>query len=249
MKYLKQTFLILLFSTLIFSCSGKDKDEKTSAEIAYTKAAKLLKEKSYNEAADAFEKIDAEFPFSKWAAKGQTMAVYARYKEEDYAKLLQVADDFLRLNPSSEYVTYMLYMKGLSYYNQIPSIERAQDSTQQASYIFRELIARYPGSDYSQDASERVKFVDEHLAGAKMSIGRYQIRTQNYVGAIDNFREVIARYRQTNQVPEAYFRLTEIYYKIGLKEEGRKSSNQLKSKYPKNDWTVLVTKIDSEFGK
>lgn len=236
-----QKLLLIFILTLAFSCSKKD--EKTSAEIAYTKAAKLLKQKSYSEAADAFEKIDSEFPFSKWAIKGQTMAVYSRYKEENYSKLLSIADDFLRLNPSSEYVPYVLYMKGLSYYNQIPSIERAQDNTQQASFIFRELIARFPADEHTDDAREKLSFVDEHLAGAKMSVGRYQIRMRNYVGAIENFKDVTLRYRQTNQVPEAYFRMTEIYYKIGLKSEGKKSFAKLKENFPENHWTNLATKI------
>lgn len=237
-----QKLLFIFALTLTFSCAKKA-EEKTSAELAYTKAAKFLKDKSYSEAADAFEKIDSDFPFSKWAIKGQSMAVYARYKEENYTKLLQSVDDFLRLNPSSEYVPYMLYMKGLSYYEQIPSIERAQDNTQQASFVFRELIARFPSDEHSADAHERLSFIDEHLAGAKMSVGRYQMKVQNYIGAIENFRDVIARYRYTNQVPEAYFRITEIYYKLGLKDEGKKSFQKLSDKFPQSHWSALATKI------
>jgi outer membrane protein assembly factor BamD len=241
MKIIQRIFLLLILTTLAFSCSQKD--EKTGAEISYTKAAKLLKNKSYSEAADAFEKIDSDFPFSKWAIKGQTMAIYAHYKEENYTKLLSISDDFLRLNPSSEYVPYVLYMKGLSYYNQIPSIERAQDNTQQASFIFRELIARFPADNHTEDAREKLSFIDEHLAGAKMSIGRYQVKNRNYVGAIENFRDVILRYRQTNQVPEAYFRITEIYYKLGLKDEGKKAFEKLNNKFPESYWTGHALKI------
>ncbi|MBP7710688.1 MAG: outer membrane protein assembly factor BamD [Rickettsiales bacterium] len=244
MKIIQKLFLLLALTTLAFSCSKKD--DKTGAEISYTKAAKLLKDKSYSEAADAFEKIDSDFPFSKWAVKGQTMAIYARYKDEDYTKLLSISDDFLRLNPSSEYVPYVLYMKGLSYYNQIPSIERAQDNTQQASFIFRELIARFPADDHTDDAREKLSFIDEHLAGAKMSVGRYQIKNKNYIGAIENFRDVILRYRQTNQVPEAYFRITEIYYKLGLKDEGQKAFKKLNGNFPENYWTGRATKIVSQ---
>lgn len=233
---------LILLSSLIFSCSKK-KDEKTSAELSYLKALKSLEHKNYSEAADNFEKIDDEFPFSKWALKAQSMAVYARFKEDDYAKLVQNADDFLRLNPASEYVPYMLYMKGLSYYKQMPSIERAQDNTQQASFVFRELIARFPATDYAEDAREKIILVDEHLAGAKMSVGRQQIQTRNYVGAIVNFTDVVRRYRQTQQIPEALFRLVEIYYRIGLEEEGKKSLQLLSSNFPEATWTKLALKI------
>lgn len=238
---MKKFLLFLLLSTLLFSCSKK-KDEQSNAEISYTKAMKLLKDKNYSEAADNFEKIDDEFPFSRWAVKGQVMSVYARYKDEDYDKMTQNADDFLRLNPNSEYVPYVIYMKGLGYYNRIPTIERAQDNTQQASFTFRELAARFSETDYAADAREKLVFIDEHLAGAKMSIGRYEIQSQNFVGAIENFSEVVSRYRQTKQVPEAYFRLTEIYQKLGITEEAEKAKKHLSIRFPENYWTKLAEK-------
>lgn len=242
-KIISKILCLILLSSALFSCSHKNKDdEKTSAEELYTKAMKLLKNKDYSQAAEDFDKIDDEFPFSKWAVKGQVIAIYARYKDQDFEKVLALCDDFLRLNPASEYVPYVLYMKGLSYYNEIPTIEHAQDHSQQSSFTFRELIARFPNSEYAIDAKEKLSFVDEHLAGTKMSIGRYQIKTKNYVGAIANFSEVVSRYRYTNQVPEAYFRLMEIYYKIGLKDEGNKAANLLQTKYPENSWAKLAEK-------
>ena len=249
-KFTPSLVLIFLISAILGSCSShghkKIDEEKNSAELAYAKAAKLLENKSYNEAAEAFAKIDDEYPFSKWANKAQTMAVYAYYKEENYAKLSQIIDDFLRLNPASEYVPYMLYIKGLSYYNQIPAISRAQDDTQLASFTFRELIARFPASEYAKDASTKLDFIDEHIAGAKMSVGRYQISSRNYVGAISHFNEVIKRYRYTKQVPEAYFRLVEIYYKIGMRKESLKAYNTLKTSYPQSNWVNLAQKIDHD---
>ncbi len=241
-KILRFALLIFLFATPLFSCSKKE--EKTNAEIAYTKAAKLLKDKGYAAAGEAFAKIEDEYPFSKWALRAQAMAVYAYYKEEDYTKLVQIVDDFIRLNPANENVPYRMYMKGLSYYNRIPEIDRAQDNAQQASSTFRELIARFSDSTYTKDVKEKLLSVDEHLAGAKMSVGRYQIKTRNFVGAINNFTEVTKRYRLTNQVPEAYFRLAEIYCKIGLKEEALGAYQQLQSSFPENKWLALTKKID-----
>lgn len=242
-KIFRLTLIFFLVTGSLFSCSKK-KDEKDNAEIAYTKAMKLLKDKSYTSAAEAFVKIDDDFPFSKWATKAQTMAVYAYYKDEEHAKLVQTVDDFIRLNPNNDAVPYMMYMKGLSFYNLIPEIDRAQDNTHEASATFRELIARFPESEHATDAAKKLAYVDEHLAGAKMSIGRYQIQNMNYVGAINHFIEVTERYRFTNQVPEAYFRLTEIYYKIGLHKESLAAFHQLQSLFPQNSWTELAIKID-----
>ena len=76
-----------------------------------------------------------------------------------------------------------------------------------------------------------------------MAIGRYQIKSSNYVGAIISFSEVISRYRYTKQTAEAYFRLVEIYYKTGLKEEGGKTKQQLVQKFPDDYWSKLIAKL------
>jgi outer membrane protein assembly factor BamD len=245
-KTLRLLLLILLTSSLL-SCSKKE--EKNSAELTYKKAMKALENKNYSEAAEIFSKIDDDYPFSKWALKAQTMSVYAYYKEEQYDKLQQTVDDFVRLNPVYPDIDYMIYMKGLSLYNQIPDINRAQDNTKQASFAFRELIARFPDSKYSEDAKEKLSFIDEHLAGAVMSIGRYQIKTHNFVGAIDSFNQVINRYHYSKQVAEAYFRLVEIYYKIGINSEALGAFNNLKTFYPKSTWRNLAVKIDPKLFK
>lgn len=242
-KNLRFTLIFLLLTTTLFCCAKK-KDEKSNAEVAYTKAMASLKDKNYSAAAEAFSKIDDDFPFSKWAVKAQTMAVYAYYKDEDYPKLVSTVDDFIRLNPANEAVPYMMYMKGLSFYKQIPEINRAQDNTHEASITFRELVARFPADSHSEDARKKLTYVDEHLAGAKMSVGRYQIKNKNYIGAINNFTEVTERYRATDQVPEAFFRLTEIYYKLGLQKESVAAFHQLKYFFPQNNWTQLAEKID-----
>ncbi len=160
---------------------------------------------------------------------------------DQFDKVIGSADDFVRLNSTSIYVPYALYMKGLTYYNKIPKINRAQDDTRQASLTFRELIARFPDSDYARDAEEKLSFIDEHLAGSNMSIGRYQIINKNYVGALQNFNEVTTRYRLTKQAPEAYFRLYEIYSKIGITQEAKKAQEYLVEGYPDNYWTKLAS--------
>jgi len=235
MKLLK-IIIITTFLISLFNCSSKDKGEPT-VEKDYLLAMKSLKGKSYSEAADLFEKIDEDYPFSKWAKKAQTMAVYARYKSEEYDQLIQIVDDFTRLNPASQYNSYMLYMKGLSYYKKIPTITRSQDDTQLASYTFRELIARYPETSHALDAKTKLEFIDEHIAGYYMSIGRNEMNMGNYVGAIGNFQKVISRYRYTNQVVESYFRLFEIYSKIGILKEANIAKNILLSQYPDSYWT------------
>ncbi len=239
-KFLGNIFLILILGFSLFSC--KKVEPENSAQYLYYKAFEMLKDKDYMMAGEAFEKIDEEFPLSKWAIKGKVMAIYCNYKLNEYDKIIQITDDFIRAVPNSEYNPYVLYMKSLAFYHKIPSIERAQDYTKEASYAFRELIARYPDSEYSVDAKSKLDFVDEHLAGSRMSIARYQMSVENYIGAIKNLNHVITRQGKSNQVPEAYFRLAEIYFRIGFKDFSTELALALQEKYPRNYWSKEVQK-------
>lgn len=229
------TKLLLFFLIIVSSC--KSIEEVPTPESLYLKAFELLQKKDYNLSAQAFEKVDDEFPYTKWAIKSQTMAVYSYYRLQEYDKVIQMTDDFIKLNSASEYLPYMLYMKGLSYYNKIPSIDRSQDHTQEASFAFRELIARFRDSQFVDDAKERIAFIDEHLAGSKLSIARYEISDQNNIGAIKNLNDLINRYPLSSQAPEAYYRLIEIYFRLGMKDQAKDIIKILQTKYPKNYWT------------
>jgi len=240
-KFYKQNLAILIIASLFFSCT-KNK-ENNSAESLYINAMKLLKKHQYYDAITEFEKIDNEFPFSKWAIKGQIMTIYANYKNKDCVKVIEISDDFIRLSPNSEYTPYAFYMKGLCYYNKISDIKRSQQDTKEASSTFRELIARYKETEYAKDAYQKLSFIDEHLVGSLMSTARYQMQNNNYIGAIYNLKEVIEIYRNSNQLPEAYYRLIEIYKKIGLKQEANKLNQILEKKFPQNHWTKLAKSI------
>jgi outer membrane protein assembly factor BamD len=243
MKKINKLISLVLILT-IFSCAKKDKD--LTVEQAYREAAKTLNDKRYSAAAEKFEKVGNDYPLSKWSSKALVMAAYAYYKEKEYADVIRTVDEFITSNPANEDVAYMQYLKALTHYDLIPDIKRGQEEAQLASYGFRELIARFPNSIYAQDAKEKLVNVDEHLAGARMSVGRYNIQVKNYIGAIQNFTLVIERYKNTNQAPEAYYRLVEVHYKLGMKKEAKNFAGQLKQNYPQSEWTKRLEKIKLE---
>lgn len=233
-------FSLIFCLLLLFSCSKK---VKPTVERDYIKAYETLIDGGYSEAAQLFEKIEDDYPFSDLASKAQTMAAYAYYKNEDYEEVDRIVDDFIRINPNHDSIPYMLYLKGRGYYNKIPDIKRAQDSARKASQIFREVRARFPETKYADDVRLKLVNVDNHIAGALMSVGRYQMRQENYVGAIKNFEEVIYRYSRTNQNAEAYYRLFEVYYKLGIEEEAKKCYDNLLVYFAENDWTKKAQEI------
>ena len=54
--------------------------------------------------------------------------------------------------------------------------------------------------------------------------------------AIGRFQKVVDDYQTTNHVPEALHRLTEIYLKLGLPDQARKTAAVLGHNYPGSPW-------------
>ena len=190
----------------------------------------------WSKAAATFEKVELEHPYSQWATKAKLMGAYAYYKDEKYDDAVLSLDRFIRYHPGNKDIAYAYYMKGLCYYDQIVGAEKDQDNTEKALDAFNQVIARFPESEYAQDARGKMALIKDHLAGQDMEVGRYYLSQKNYLSALNRFSNVVKNYQTTPQIEEALYRQVEIYTILGLKEEALFSEKVLGRNYPKSKW-------------
>ena len=80
--------IFLLFVLLTFSsCTFIDKKveyKERSVEEIYKSALNLMNDKNYIDAANEFEEVERQHPYSVWAVQAQIMTAYARYMRNDY---------------------------------------------------------------------------------------------------------------------------------------------------------------------
>ena len=232
------TFVLAVF--VLAACSNKDDEEYVERPVdeIYNEATAALRDGLHKTAADLFDEVERQHPYSKWATQAQLMAAYSYYFGNDYDDAIVALDRFIQLHPSHKDASYALYLKGLSYYEQISDIARDQRMTELALKTLNELIARYPKSRYSRDAKLKVDLTRDHLAGKDMEIGRYYLNQGHYLAAINRFRVVIDRYETTTHVPEALHRLAESYHALGIDEEAKKAAAVLGHNFPGSEWYI-----------
>jgi len=207
-------------------------------ELLYNRAVTLLEDEQYEDAATAFVEVERQHPYSIWATKAQVMAAYSHYENNDYDDAIVAIDRFIQLHPGNRDIAYAYYLKGLSYYEQITDVQRDQEVTRQATASLREVANRFPNTKYARDARFKIDLARDHLAGKEMSVGRYYLRQQHHLAALNRFKQVIADYQQTTHVPEALYRVVEINVMLGLMAEARKVAAVLGHNYPGSDWYV-----------
>lgn len=227
--------------------------EPLTAEELFNDAMDLFVVKEFKGAVEAFEEVDKEYPYSPWAAQAQIMAAYSAYRAQQYDDAIAILERFVKLNPAHKRTPYAYYLRALCYYDQISDVARDQKMTREAEQALRDVIARYPNSDYARDATLKLELTDDHLAGKEMEIGRYYLQRDEYVAAINRFKFVVERFETTAHAPEALHRLVEAHLRIGLKDEAKRYAAVLGYNYPGSDWyqfsyAMLDGELDPESG-
>lgn len=221
------------------ACGSKEDAEvkaPDSAEKLYNEARGLIDEDRYKDAIKAFEEVERQHPESPWATNSQVMSAYASYRIGDYDTAIGVLDRFVKLYPNNDSTPYAYYLMALCSYEQISDVGRDQKATQEALEALREVVRRFPDSEYARDAKIKLDLTIDHLAGKEMEVGRYYLKRGDYVAAANRFRAVIETYQTTSHVPEALHRLVETYLRLGVKEEARKYAAVLGHNFPGSIW-------------
>ena len=202
----------------------------------YAAAKRTMDQTRYEDAAKLFDEVERQHPYSVWARRAILMSAYCYYQANKYTEAITAADRFITLHPGNKEAPYAYYLKAVSLYEQIVDVGRDQRRTEQAMGALTELIRRFPQTDYARDARLKLDLTRDHLAGKEMSIGRYYLRRNEYVAAINRFRTVIEKYQTTSHVPEALHRLVECYLSLGVKKEAQTAAAVLGYNYPGSEW-------------
>lgn len=245
-KRQKMRFLyivMLMFPILTTSgCSTipKENIEKQAVETMYNDGLDLMEKKSFTKAIQKFEDLEQHYPYSAWATRAQMMVVYSHYRGENYDEAILAADRFINMHPGHENIDYMLYIKGMSFYERIKDVKRDQENTMEALHALEELRRRFPESEYARDARLKISLCLDHLAGQEMVIGRFYFDKKQYMSAINRYQYVVENYQTTSQTPEALFRLVEAYVALGLNQEAQISAAVLGHNFPNSKWYKLA---------
>lgn len=228
----------LVLVVTVAACSSDKPDEYVEKPVdeLYNEARASMEAENYKKAADEFNEVDRQHPYSEWATHAQLMAAYAQYQALKYDDAIIALSRFIELHPGNSDIAYAYYLRALCYYEQIQDARRDQKVTQQALDGLNDVMRRFPDTSYARDAKIKVDLTLDHLAGKEMDIGRYYESQQLYNSAAGRFRQVIDKYQTTNQVPEALHRLTECYLAMGLDDEAKANAAVLGYNYPGSPW-------------
>jgi len=240
----------LLLALLIAGCGllPEQADETIgwSANKLYAEAKTAMGEGAYDKAIKYFEKLEARYPYGRFAQQAQLEIAYAHYKLGEKEQALAAADRFIRLHPNHPNVDYVYYLKGLVNFNEDLGFlghismqdltERDPRAAAQSFDAFKLLVERFPDSKYAKDAALRMAYLVNALASHEVHVARYYMRRAAYVAAVNRAQHAIRTYPDAPAIEEALFIMVKGYDALGMNDLRDDAERVMRKNFPNSEY-------------
>jgi outer membrane protein assembly factor BamD len=240
-------FLSVLFSLLVIGCSTPEPVDSTlgwTPEKLILEAKDEMSSGAWSKAIPLWEKLEARYPFGKYAQQAQIEIAYCHYKDNERGQALVAIDRFIRLNPNSEAIDYAYYLRGLVNFNEqqgfLSSLggqdlsERDLKAAREAFDSFKTLVTRFPESKYSADGTARMKYLVNSMAQGEVNIARYYFLKGAFVAAANRAQAVVKQYSQAPAIEEALYIMVRSYDQLGLNDLKSDAERVFNQNFPKS---------------
>ena len=222
--------------------SHRADDAKSGPEVIYARAQKAMKNSSYGEAIKQLEALQSRFPFSEPARQSQLDLIYAYYKARQTDPAIDSADTFIRENPTNPNVDYAYYMKGLVYFERqsnwlerklnVDLSQRPPINARKSFEAFQQLIEKFPHSQYSSDARQRMVFLRNRLADFELHVALYYMRRGAYVGALNRAKYCVEYYDGAPAVKGSMKVMVDAYRQLHMMDLASNAEKVYADNYP-----------------
>jgi outer membrane protein assembly factor BamD len=243
---MRASLLLALIFALLAGCAGIDSsDDETigwSAQRLYGEAKDAMAGKDWAKAIKYLEKLEARYPYGRYAQQAQLEQAYCHWKDGERASAIAAADRFIKLYPNHPNVDYAWYLKGLINFNDLSGVltwlttpdmtDRDPKATREAFLSMKEVVTRFPESKYADDAASRMRYLLNALASYEVHVARYYMRRTAYVAAANRAQYAIQNYPQAPAVEEAVFVLVKAYDALGMVELRDGADRVMRTNFP-----------------
>lgn len=204
---------VSLAAVQISCASTGSRGQATTVEGMYAQAMDDLKNSLFPEALDGFETIKARFPYSKFAALSDLRIADTHFERQSYVEAIDAYRNFLKYHPTHSEAPYAMFRIAEAYQAQMPgdffflppSAEKDQATTKLAISAYRDMLARYPTSEYAEKAQTKLNECRKRLGEHEMYVARFYYKREKWVASALRAEGVLRDYGGLGLDPEALY--------------------------------------------
>ena len=225
---------------------AKDETANWSADRIYRAAHDAMLEGNYTRAVKLFESLEARFPYGRYAQQAMLEGAYASYRASEIPNAISTLDRFVRTYPNHPNADYAYYLKGIVNFREDQGIfgyvyefdlsERDPKAMKDSFAAFKELVAKFPDSRYTEDAQARLLYLSNALSMYEVHVARYYYNRGAYVAAASRAQASLVGYPKTPANEHALDVLTRSYDKLGLTQLSSDTHQIMERTYPNSGY-------------
>jgi outer membrane protein assembly factor BamD len=202
----------------------------------YAQGEKELDKSRYEDARAAFKKIVERHPQSTYAPRARFLIGEAYFREAEWDKAIKEFEAFLAFYPRHQIADLVQFRLAMSYYDQMKPVEQDQGIAAKAMEAFKKLLREYPESRYAADALSKIDICRGRLAQKELWVASYYFNQGNPAAGRQRLENVIKDYPRTLVIPEALYRLGEVYASEGKGPEALVAFRRVATEYSYTEW-------------
>ncbi|WP_119342651.1 outer membrane protein assembly factor BamD [Facilibium subflavum] len=246
MKKIALTMLGAAALAFLSGCASTDNKplpyQGESAQYIYAKGHEQVQDADYYKAIATFRSLNSQYPFGKYTERGNLDLIYAYYQDDQPEMALGLANQFIKVYPSSKHLGYVYYMMGVinfdngrGFLQRYLPYDMSLHDPQAYLQAFRELkraVELNPKASYVSDAKRRMVYINNMVGRYQYNIAEFYFDREAYVAAINRAKVVIEEYPQSNAVEDAIVLMVKAYDILKMPELSQKYLDLLKLNYP-----------------
>ncbi len=245
--------LVLALVVAASGCSSvktmfKDKNKNEGLPVGelYDRAHDNMQMGRWSNASEVFGRLIAQYPYGPFTEQALMEQAYAQYKAGKHEDAISTIDRFIRTYPTHKNIAYLYYLRGLSNMARntvfmarafnLDTSTRDLAAPLQAYNDFSTVATRYPNSQYTADARQRMVFLRNEFARFELNTGLYYLRRGAWVSAADRATYLLETYPQSEYQNDAVALLGEAYTRLGNTVLAADAKRVLQQNDPQHPW-------------
>jgi outer membrane protein assembly factor BamD len=253
----RSVLALLAAALLAAGCASVEPPDETAGwtvERLYGEAHDAIRDHDWKKAIGLLEKLEARFPYGRFAQQAQLDLAYCHFKYEERTAAIAAVDRFIKLYPNHDALDYAYYLKGLINFTEDQGLfailsdpdmaERDPRAAREAYAAFREVVTRFPDSKYAPDSAARMRYLVNSLARHEVHVARYYMKRGAYVAAANRAQRAVQDYPTAPASEEALYIMIKAYDKLGLAELRQDTERVMRLNFPESPYFKGPVKRD-----
>ena len=232
---------ILLSAAFLQGCATPQVNK--TADVLYKEGEQFYQKGKYEDAIVQWKKVKDTYHSQELTTKAELNIADAYFLNGDYIEAAAGYEDFRKLHPRHPQADFALYRLGMSYFNQIHSIDTDQNPVKNAQITFDSYLKLYPAGAQLAEVQEKLRECRDKQLQYELYVGRFYLKTDAYKAAIARFEESLKMFADSKRRDEVLYYLGRAYLEDGQETKGHETLGQLVRDFPDSSCTAAARKV------